>query len=194
MDIISTILAVLPIFNVIPIGFALCTAPSGEVGNCLPNKDCIIRGGIPAGPCGGGYGLCCVCKFKYIWSFINALFIKTITTVLQTCGGVIRENSTYFVNPNHPDTYDGTGSCQVTVQKIHPDICQLRWECTRNNSIVQISTKINSFRLDLDMFSIAPPEPVNHLCTQDQLLVSGSSPVPTICGTSTGDHSKLICF
>lgn len=49
-----------------------------------------------------------------------------MTTVLQTCGGVIRENSTYFVNPNHPDTYDGTGSCQVTVQKIHPDICQLR--------------------------------------------------------------------
>ncbi|XP_061394015.1 uncharacterized protein LOC133329555 [Musca vetustissima] len=141
----------LPIFNVIPIGPSLCLAPSGEVGNCLPNKDCILRAGIPAGPCGGGYGLCCV--------------------FLQTCGGVIRENSTYFVNPNHPDTYDGTGSCQVTVQKMHPDICQLR--------------------LDLDMFSIAPPESVNHLCTQDQLLISGSSPVPTICGISSGDHMYI---
>lgn len=49
-----------------------------------------------------------------------------IITVLQTCGGVIRENNTYFVNPNHPDTYDGTGSCQVTVHKVHPDICQFR--------------------------------------------------------------------
>lgn len=40
------------------------------------------------------------------------------------------------------------------------------------------------------MFSIAPPEPANHLCNQDQLLISGSSPVPTICGTSSGDHSN----
>lgn len=94
-----------------------------------------------------------------------------LSLVLQTCGGVIRENSTYFVNPNHPDVFDGTGSCQVTVQKLHPDICQLR--------------------LDLDMFSIAPPEAANHLCNQDQLLISGGSPTPTICGSSTGDHSEL---
>uniref|UniRef100_A0A1B0ANQ9 CUB domain-containing protein n=1 Tax=Glossina palpalis gambiensis TaxID=67801 RepID=A0A1B0ANQ9_9MUSC len=134
---------ILPIFTLIPVGLTLCSAPSGEYGNCLPSKDCALRGGIPAGPCGGGY-------------------------VLQTCGGIVRENSTYFVNPNHPDTYDGTGSCQVTVQKLHPDICQLR--------------------LDLDMFSIAQPESTNHLCTQDQLLISGSSPVPTICGSSSGDH------
>lgn len=44
-------------------------------------------------------------------------------------------------------------------------------------------------RLDLEMFSIAPPEPVNHLCNQDRLLVSGSSPVPNICGISSGEHS-----
>lgn len=58
----------------------------------------------------------------------NQFFLKKLFgLVLQTCGGIIRENSTYFVNPNHPDTYDGTGSCQVTVQKMHPDICQLRY-------------------------------------------------------------------
>ena len=59
---LSFILTVLPIFSVVPIGPSQCTAPSGEVGNCLPNKDCVLRGGIPAGPCGGGYGICCVCK------------------------------------------------------------------------------------------------------------------------------------
>ncbi|XP_030373202.1 uncharacterized protein LOC115623132 [Scaptodrosophila lebanonensis] len=139
----------LPIFTVVPVGASGCAAPSGEQGNCMPSKDCLLRSGIPGGPCGGGgYGVCCI--------------------FLQTCGGIIRENSTYFVNPNHPDVYDGTGSCQVTVQKLHPDICQLR--------------------LDLDMFSIAPPDPANHLCNQDQLLVSGGSPTPTICGSSTGDH------
>ncbi|TDG53048.1 hypothetical protein AWZ03_000591 [Drosophila navojoa] len=141
----------LPIFTLVPYGTSSCAAPSGELGNCMANKDCLLRNGIPAGPCGGGYGVCCV--------------------FLQTCGGVIRENSTYFVNPNHPDVYDGTGSCQVTVQKMHPDICQLR--------------------LDLDMFSIAPPEPANHLCNQDQLLISGGSPTPTICGSSTGDHMYI---
>lgn len=123
----SYFLAVLPIFSVVPIGPALCMAPSGEIGNCLPNKDCILRAGIPAGPCGGGYGLCCVCKEDLNWFIKIAFKIIPLHEVLQTCGGVIRENSTYFVNPNHPDTYDGTGSCQVTVQKMHPDICQLRW-------------------------------------------------------------------
>ncbi|XP_030572680.1 uncharacterized protein LOC115771219 [Drosophila novamexicana] len=141
----------LPIFALVPIGPSSCAAPSGEQGNCIANKDCLLRNGIPAGPCGGGYGVCCI--------------------FLQTCGGIIRENSTYFVNPNHPDVYDGTGSCQVTVQKLHPDICQLR--------------------LDLDMFSIAPPEAANHLCNQDQLLISGGSPTPTICGSSTGDHMYI---
>lgn len=90
---------------------------------------------------------------------------------MQTCGGIIRENTTYFINPNHPDVFDSPGSCQITVQKVHPDICQLR--------------------LDFDMLSIAPPEIVNHICNQDQLLVSGGSPVPAICGTSNGDHSKF---
>lgn len=44
--------------------------------------------------------------------------------------------------------------------------------------------------LDLDNFAIAQPEVTNHICNTDQFLVSGGSPVPTICGTSHGDHSK----
>jgi hypothetical protein len=39
---------------------------------------------------------------------------------------VARENGTYFVNPNHPETTDGTGSCQLTILKLHPEICQIR--------------------------------------------------------------------
>ncbi|CAD7082808.1 unnamed protein product [Hermetia illucens] len=121
------------------------------MGNCLPNNDCVLRGGIPAGPCAGGYGHCCL--------------------FMQSCGGIIRENGTYFVNPNHPEPYDDTGNCQVTVMKLHPDICQIR--------------------LDLEVLTISGPEPLNHICNADQLLVSGGSPVPTICGTSTGDHMYI---
>lgn len=43
----------------------------------------------------------------------------------------------------------------------------------------------------MDNFAIAPPELQNHICNTDQLLVSGGSPAPVICGTSHGDHSKL---
>lgn len=45
--------------------------------------------------------------------------------------------------------------------------------------------------MDFENFSIAQPEAVNHICNTDQFLVSGGSPVPMICGTSHGDHSKM---
>lgn len=45
---------------------------------------------------------------------------------MSSCGGVARENGTYFVNPNHPETTDVTGSCQLTILKMHPEICQIR--------------------------------------------------------------------
>ncbi|XP_039431094.2 uncharacterized protein LOC120414128 [Culex pipiens pallens] len=141
----------LPIFTVFQWGQGLCSASSGEYGSCQPNNECVLRGGIPAGPCAGGYGTCCI--------------------FMASCGGVARENGTYFVNPNHPDTTDGTGSCQLTVLKMHPDICQIR--------------------LDFDQFSINGPEIVNHICNNDQFLVSGGSPAPTICGTSNGDHMYI---
>lgn len=91
---------------------------------------------------------------------------------MSSCGSAAYNNGTYFVNPYYPDAYDGTGSCQLTIQKIHSDVCQIR--------------------LDFENLSIGNPEPVNHICSTDQLLVSGGSPVPTICGTSNGDHSKNI--
>lgn len=45
------------------------------------------------------------------------------------------------------------------------------------------------FRLDFERFSITGPEPVNHQCDNDQFIVSGSNPVPVICGFNTGSHS-----
>lgn len=89
---------------------------------------------------------------------------------MATCGNTVRENGTYFVSPKHPDYYEGTGSCQLTIKKMHPNICQIR--------------------LDFDQFILSGPETMNHVCNTDQFLVSGGSPVPTICGTNTGEHSN----
>lgn len=172
------IYAVLSLFTVVQWGQSLCQAPSGEYGTCVPNNECGLRGGIPGGPCAEGYGICCVCTSACTFLEIGiSMMIPNCSlsirqTVMASCGGVARDNGTYFVNPNHPDAYDSTGSCQLSIQKIHPDICQIR--------------------LDFDNLVIAQPEPVNHICNTDQFLVSGGSPVPTICGTSTGDHSKKL--
>lgn len=46
--------------------------------------------------------------------------------VMATCGQTTRQNCTYFVNPGFPTPYDGTGSCQLTIQKANPGICQYR--------------------------------------------------------------------
>ena len=37
---------------------------------------------------------------------------------------------------------------------------------------------------------LAQPESVDNKCNSDQLIVTGGAPVPAICGTNTGQHSK----
>lgn len=80
-----------------------------------------------------------------------------------------RENGTYFVQDDYPVPFDGTTSCQLTIMKQNPNICQ--------------------YRLDFEQFVLMGPETLNNLCTTDQFLVSGSTPVPMICGINTGNHS-----
>lgn len=39
------------------------------------------------------------------------------------------------------------------------------------------------------------PESVNHMCNNDQFIVSGATnSVPAICGINHGNHSKSISF
>ncbi|XP_026461329.1 uncharacterized protein LOC113363056 [Ctenocephalides felis] len=131
---------------------ASATGGGTETGTCLPAApDCALRGGTAAGPCAAGYGICCV--------------------FMATCGASVLQNGTYFVNPNHPNPTDSTGSCQITVPKLGPDVCQIR--------------------LDFETFSIAGPDPASHVCTADRFLVSGGTPAPVICGNSNGDHMYI---
>ena len=45
-------------------------------------------------------------------------------------------------------------------------------------------------RIDFETFDISPPD-FRGQCTTDFFLVTGGSPVPTLCGTNTGQHSKI---
>ena len=47
------------------------------------------------------------------------------------------------------------------------------------------------FRLDFVNFVLAQPEATDQTCNKDQFIVTAGSKVPSICGTNTGQHSKL---
>nr|CAD7419831.1 unnamed protein product [Timema poppensis] len=96
----------LSLFTVVQFQNQGCAAASGDNGTCLTSSECSERSGTASGPCANGYGVCCV--------------------FLATCGQSTRENCTYFVNNGFPSSYDGTGSCQLTINKAHPEICQYR--------------------------------------------------------------------
>ncbi|KAJ4449819.1 hypothetical protein ANN_01225 [Periplaneta americana] len=141
----------LSLFTIVQFQNQGCAASSGDNGTCLTSAECTDRGGVASGPCANGYGVCCV--------------------FLATCGQSTKENCTYFVNQGYPGPYDGTGSCQLTINKANPDICQ--------------------FRLDFDQFNVAGPEPVDNMCNNDQFIVAGGNPAPAICGINTGNHMYI---
>ncbi|XP_071534346.1 uncharacterized protein [Panulirus ornatus] len=127
---------------------APCTATSGDNGTCYSSSECQRLGGATSGTCSSGSGSCCVFQ--------------------KTCGESTAQNCTYFVNTNYPKAFDGVASCQLTVNKMNANICQLR--------------------LDFDSFTISQPEATDHQCLNDRFTVSGGTPVPTICGTNTANH------
>ena len=45
-------------------------------------------------------------------------------------------------------------------------------------------------RLDMENMVLAQPETTDNQCQSDQFIVSGGTPVPALCGTLTGSHSK----
>ncbi|BET02403.1 Hypothetical protein NTJ_15221 [Nesidiocoris tenuis] len=138
----------LSVFTVVQFENNLCMSASGENGTCTTAAECAARGGVASGNCAKDFGVCCL--------------------FMATCGMTTSQNCTYFVNPGYPQGYDGTGSCQLTIQKAHPDVCQ--------------------YRLDFDEFQLTGPEPVNQVCNNDQFIVSGGNPIPGICGENKGNH------
>ncbi|CAG9138310.1 unnamed protein product, partial [Plutella xylostella] len=136
----------LSLFTVVTFPNGGCAGASGDNGTCMTARECSARGGSANGYCANGFGLCCI--------------------FMTSCGSTTSENGTYFVNAGYPSGHDGSGSCELTIVKNHPDVCQIR--------------------LDFDRFTIAGPEQINHICNQDQFIVSGGNPIPTICGVNQG--------
>ncbi|XP_018377834.1 PREDICTED: uncharacterized protein LOC108770662 [Trachymyrmex cornetzi] len=139
------------LFTLVKFDNGICDGLNGENGTCVAAAECGQRGGIFSGVCANGYGICCI--------------------ITVSCNGMTADNNTHFVNPNYPSTFDGMESCQVTIVKLDPDVCQ--------------------YRLDFVQFNIRGPETTNNICVYDQFIVSGGNPVPTICGNNDGNHMYI---
>lgn len=86
----------------------------------------------------------------------------------MTCGARTQYNNTYFYNSGYPGTYSGSGRCNIIVEPIDSNICQLR--------------------IDFLTLSLAPPDGDGHCITDTLQITGGSSRVPQLCGENSGQH------
>ncbi|KAK3920305.1 Phosphate-binding protein [Frankliniella fusca] len=143
----------LNLFTVVQFPNDACESPGvGLTGTCYHHLQCRSLGGHPGGACAQGYGVCC-------------LFEKT-------CGGTTRHNSTYFVSSPSAEVgpaADGYFNCFLTVEKIGPEVTQLR--------------------LDFLHFELAAP--TDGTCAEERFVIVSpdrNAPTPALCGTNTGQH------
>lgn len=76
-------------------------------GTCFTSTECDTKGGIAAGNCASGFGICCV----FIQSNGN-------TAITQNCS--------YISNPGFPNSYTDNTAITYTVNKIDNAVCLLR--------------------------------------------------------------------
>ena len=107
------------------------------------------------------------------------------------CGRTTSENSTYFTNPTSPQRI-----CNLMINRLNNEICQVR---NNEHMICQLFLlcifqnplfTLLQIRVAFETFDISPPD-FRGQCSTDFFLVTGGSPVPTLCGTNTGQHSKI---
>lgn len=122
--------AVFGLFETVINNNRACRALSGDIGTCLSYPECFAFRGNISGTCGRGYGLCCVSKLKlksFNWLCLPQNVFLFFILATKTCQGVIYANNTYFVNQGYPGSYTSAGQCYTTVNRLAPNICQLRY-------------------------------------------------------------------
>lgn len=85
-----------------------------------------MAGGVPAGDCARGLGVCCVGEgttslgFKH-WPSVPfshpPSFFFCSRPVVLSCGSSSNTNFTYFTNPGYPSAFAGGGRCTITITK-----------------------------------------------------------------------------
>ncbi|KAF0301068.1 hypothetical protein FJT64_026558 [Amphibalanus amphitrite] len=99
-----------PLFTIIRFPNEPCSSDQQDgftaSGTCFLPSECAGNGGLARGSCALGFGVCCVFTLS--------------------CGGTTDKNGTFFVNPEYPSTGTTARTCSFSVNKISPDVSQIR--------------------------------------------------------------------
>merc|ERR1711971_141712 len=157
---------VLPVFQVVKFPNDACTVTGGSKnGTCYTAEECSNKGGVNAGSCASGFGVCC--------------------TFTLNCGGSSSENCTYFDSA----TTVNEGACRAQICKCNSNICQIRLDFSAL-VITGPSTASTSIALNLAgrlaKTGIAVASTTQ--CLTDTFSITNQNTVPVICGTNSGFH------
>ena len=141
--------------------------------------------------------------------------------LVSASGGTITQNCTYIQNPGFPSVYGATTAVSYTIQKCAPGITRLDYYFFWLQTINELFNCIDicCVRLDFESFTLRTPadtiETNGGACTDTFMVTvlpicfyyhynwifvlwittissSSTTPIPTICGLNTGQHSNEI--
>merc|ERR1712240_57835 len=160
----------LSVFTVVEFPNIVCNAQGNtRNGTCYTRSECVAKGGSASGSCASSFGVCCVFE--------------------TSCGDVtLAENNTYFTSTD----IERGSNCRLTVCKCSNDICQLRLDFETfvlNVPITKASASTTTGNSQANIGN-AGTFTQGGTCHVDTFGVSapGSTTIPTICGTNTGEH------
>ncbi len=140
-----TFVSVFSLFSVVRFSQSSCFGTNGYNGTCLTSSECKSQSGTSAGTCAAGFGVCCTSKsFESprwdlpIWLTRCFVLLHEFQVIISTCGTTVSKNATYWMNPPNSaldSSYSVTGRCQLLVNKLNSNICQMRYlNCTQCSS------------------------------------------------------------
>ncbi|CAH0588805.1 unnamed protein product [Chrysodeixis includens] len=141
------------VLNFFPVGGERECQPTegyniAKAGICLNQYDCRQRDGRATGDCAHGLGVCCVFEVS--------------------CGGSVQNNLTYFMSPGFPELWSGEQDCNITIEKTHAGIMQLR--------------------IDFLHFTIGQPNRMTGDCDEDAMILKDGDSEFKLCGQNHGQH------
>jgi len=157
---------ILPVFQVVRFPNDVCVISGGaKNGTCYTAEECSNKGGVNAGSCASGFGVCC--------------------TFTIGCGGSNAENNSYF-----EVTGAVNGECTGLICK-QSGVCQIRLDF--NTFAISGPSTLTVSATGL-LFTNGATDSANGKegsqrtrCSTDTFSISHGN-VPTLCGTLTGEH------
>ncbi|XP_059079506.1 uncharacterized protein LOC131877755 isoform X2 [Tigriopus californicus] len=149
-----------------------CNTTAGRQGACFTPDECLSRGGMGAGTCAAGFGVCC--------------------TFSLACGATSTEECSFLMmNGMAPGMSPIPSPCVYTICRSAPDICRIRFDFlmfTLAGPAVGTTVRRNG----PDILDGTMGGTIGD-CLMDSMTITSPGGVssPTICGSNTGQHMVM---